>query len=219
MLYKQLIALTRLEWTLEFRKKYTLFAILLYVLSSSYIIYLTFNQIISPNAWNALFWILTIFTSLQASAKNFLGDGSKRFLLYYQWADPRAIILSRILFNAFFVTVLAFLSLLLFSLFLGSPIHDIGQYCVAVILGAIGFSAILSMVSVIASRAENNMALMSILSFPLLLPMLLTAMRFSKNAMMGVAWSEAVPYILSLGLLDLVIILLAYLLFPYLWKQ
>jgi len=208
-----------MEWMLEFRKKYVLFAILLYVLSSSYLIYLTFQQIISPNSWNALFWILTIFTSLQASSKNMLSDGGKRFLIYYQFADPRAIILSKILFNTFQVCLLSLFTLSLFLLFLGNPVNDLLQYVVAVVLGSIGFSAVLSMVSAIASRAENNMALLSILSFPLMLPLLLTSIRFCKNALLGMSWSDAVPYILSMSLLDIVIVLLAYLLFPYLWKH
>jgi heme exporter protein B len=219
MFWRQLWALSRLEWTLEFRKKYVLFAILLYVLSASYIVYLSFNQIIKPNSWNALFWILTIFTSLQASSKNFLNEGGKRFLTYYQWADPRAIIVSKILFNILQVGVLSLFTLLLFSLFLGSPVKTFLQFLVAVVLGSAGFAAILSMVAAIAARAENNMALLSILSFPLLLPLLITAMRFSRHAMLGGSWSDALPFILALGLLDVVVVLLAYLLFPYLWKQ
>jgi len=219
MFWKQLWALSRLEWTLEFRKKYVLFAILLYVLSASYIIYLSFSQIIKPNSWNALFWILTVFTSVQASSKNFLNEGGKRFLIYYQWADPRAIILSKIFFNVLQVSILSLFTLILFMLFLGSPVKAMLQFLVAVILGSMGFAAILSMVSAIASRAENNMALLSILSFPLLLPLLLTAMRFSRHALLGGEWVDAIPFMLSLGLLDVIVVLLAYLLFPYLWKQ
>lgn len=75
------------------------------------------------------------------------------------------------------------------------------------------------MVSAIASKAGNNTTLVAILGFPILIPLLITTIRFSKNAMDGLAWSVSTHYIILLAALNLLVVTLAYLLFPYLWKE
>ncbi len=115
--------------------------------------------------------------------------------------------------------VVAFSGLLFFSLFLGNPVQDFPLYCIAVLLGSIGFAGILSLVSAIASRSNSNFSLMSVLSFPLLLPLLLAAIKLSKNAMDGLDWSVSTSLIIMLAALNAIVLVLAYLLFPYLWRE
>ena len=45
-----------------------------------------------------------------------------------------------------------------------------GQFLLAVVLGGIGFAAVLTLISAIAARAGNGIGLMAILGFPLVLP-------------------------------------------------
>ena len=57
------------------------------------------------------------------------------------------------------------------------------------------------------------------LALPLVLPMLLAVMRASKLSLDGVAWSVTSTYFLGLILLDVITITLAWVLFPYLWRD
>lgn len=111
------------------------------------------------------------------------------------------------------------INLACYSLFIGNPVQDILQFTIAVLLGSLGFAAVLSMVSAIASKAGNNTTLVAILGFPILIPLLITTIRFSKNAMDGLALSVSTHYIILLAALNLLVVTLAYLLFPYLWKE
>ena len=72
---------------------------------------------------------------------------------------------------------------------------------------------------VVEPRAGNGLGLMAILGFPLVLPMLLAVMRASKLSLDGVAWSVTSTYFLGLILLDVITITLAWVLFPYLWRD
>ena len=68
--------------------------------------------------------------------------------------------------------LLSLLSLLFFLLFLGGDVLDqanIPQFLLAVVLGGIGFAAVLTLISAIAARAGNGLGLMAILGFPLVL--------------------------------------------------
>jgi heme exporter protein B len=207
------------EVRMEWRQKYAFNSLLLYVVATVFICYLSFRQIVDLPVWNALFWIIQLFAATNAIAKSFLQEGRGRILYYYTIADPRAIILSKIVYNLILMVVLSAINLLVYSLFIGNPVQDMFMFTIAVLLGSSGFSAVLSMVSAIASKAENNSTLMPILSFPILLPMLMTSIRFTKNAMDGLDWSVSLQYV-WLGLaLNALILALAFLLFPYLWRE
>lgn len=60
---------------------------------------------------------------------------------------------------------------------------------------------------------------MAVLSFPIMVPLLITLIKVSKDAVDGLAFSVSYSYLLVLSLLDLIIVTLSYMLFPYIWKD
>jgi heme exporter protein B len=93
------------------------------------------------------------------------------------------------------------------------------MFFIALFLGCTGLATAFTMISAIASKAGNNFALMAILGFPVVLPLLLASIKLSKYAADGLSWSGALTYLGVLGALNVVIFALAYLLFPYLWRD
>ena len=74
--------------------------------------------------------------------------------------------------------------------------------------------------SAIASKAQQNAALIAILGMPVILPQLLLMMRLSKAAFAEVFREGAVLQLVGINiLLDLLIFALALILFPFLWKD
>jgi heme exporter protein B len=142
-----------------------------------------------------------------------------RQLYYYMIASPESIILSKILYNTGLTLILALLGYGVFSVILGNPVQDQGLFLLNLVLGAMGFSASLTMVSGIASKAGNNATLMAILSFPVIIPILLMAIRISKNALDGLDWSVSADKLLSLFAINVLVAATSYLLFPYLWRS
>ena len=142
-----------------------------------------------------------------------------RQLYHYTLTSAQSIILSKIIYNQFLMLLLGMINLFFYSLFIGNPVQDMTMFLVAVWLGSFGFASALTMISAIASRAGNNTTLMAILGFPVLIPLLITIIRFSKNAMDGIAWSESYRYCMVLIALNVMIAALSFLLFPYLWRE
>jgi heme exporter protein B len=70
-----------------------------------------------------------------------------------------------------------------------------------------------------AAQADNNLGLMAVLGLPVILPMLLLIIRFSKNALDGIAWSVNAQYAWQLMALNALTLALSYILFPYLWRE
>src|SRR5688500_15798690 len=105
-MFSEVIGLIRKEIILEWRFRYALNGILLYVISTVFVCYLSFKQV-NPASWNALFWIILLFASINAVTKSFIQENRGRQLYYYTIASPRAIILAKIIYNMFLVLLLS----------------------------------------------------------------------------------------------------------------
>jgi heme exporter protein B len=87
------------------------------------------------------------------------------------------------------------------------------------LLGALGFSSTLTMISAIAAKAGNNAVLMAVLGFPVILPMLLLLIKVSKNAMDGLDRAASIEEIFTLLAINLIVVSVSYLLFGFLWRS
>lgn len=219
---KEIKALITKEIQLELRQKNALYGMLLYMVSTVYICYLSFklksNQL-SPITWNTLFWIILVFTAVNAIAKSFTQERYGRLLYYYTLASPVGIILAKIIYNTLLMLLLALVGFGFYALVMGNPVGDMGLYLVSIVLGAIGFSSTLTMISGIASKAENSATLMAVLSFPVILPMLLMLLKISKNALDGLDRGSSQDEILTLLAIDTIVLTLSVILFPFLWRS
>ena len=219
MLLKEIKYLLRKEILLEWRLKYALNGILLYVISTTFVCYLSFKIINHPATWNALFWFIILFASTNAVAKSFIQESKGRLLYLYTLVSPQAMILSKIIYNSFLMLIISVTTFLFYSLFIGNIVQDVPMFLVALLLGSMGFSSVLTMVSAIASKTNNNVTLMAILSFPILLPLLMSLLKLSKNAIDGLDRAVSFDYLIMLFSLNVIVIMLSYILFPYLWKE
>ncbi|MCH8318602.1 MAG: heme exporter protein CcmB [Bacteroidetes bacterium] len=219
MLLNQIKHLIAKEILVEWRQKYAFNGILLYIASTVFVCYLSFKNIIDPPTWNALFWIIMLFVSVNAIAKSFVQENSARQLYIYTLVSPQAIILSKMIYNSILMIFLSLVCFGFYSLFIGYIVQDTLLFLVTLILGSMGFSTVLTMVSAIAAKTNNNATLMAILSFPMLIPLLMIVIKVSKNAVDGLDRSVSYDYMLILMLLNLIVVILSYLLFPYLWRD
>ena len=79
-LMDQIIALIKKDLLVDFRQKYVVAGIALYVFATIYIAYLAFNNVITSATWNALFWLILLFSSITGLGKSF-GQEAHRFAL------------------------------------------------------------------------------------------------------------------------------------------
>lgn len=219
---KEILALVQKEITLEWRQKYALNGMLLYLISTIFICYQGFKAkagVIDAITWNTLFWIIMLFTGINSIARSFMQERAGRLLYMYSLASPRGIILSKIIYNSLLMCTLSLAGFGFYAIIMGNPVQDILYYLISILLGSIGFATTLTLIAGIASKAENNSTLMAILSFPIILPTLLIVMKLSKNAMDGIDRGSSTNEIVILLALDLMVIVLSYILFPYLWRS
>lgn len=217
MSHRHITTLFKKDLLLEIRQQYTFYGILLYVASTIFVLYLAMGQP-AMEVWNGLFWMIQLFICINAVAKSFLQEGRGRMLYFYSIAGPRDFILSKLLFNSALMVAMSLVSLVLFQLFLGDPLVDFFKFVGIVCLGGWSLSLVFTFLAAIAARAQQNAAMMAILGFPLIIPQVLLLMRIS-NIAFGMVQQGLWPMILVLLGLDLFVIVLAVILFPFLWKD
>jgi heme exporter protein B len=203
---------------LEIRQQYTFYGVLLYVASTIFVLYLAMNQP-EEKVWNGLFWMIQLFICVNAVAKSFLQESQGRMLYFYTIAGARDFILSKLLFNALLMMLMSIVSLLLFMLLLGNPVMNPLRFMGIVCLGGCSLSLVFTVLAAIAARARQGAALMAILGFPLIIPQILLLMKMSNTAFSDVIQAGLWQIVMLLVLLDVLVIVLAIILFPFLWKD
>jgi heme exporter protein B len=214
---KNIFALFKKDLLLEIRQQYSFYGVLLYIAATIFVLYMAVETPES-NVWNGLFWVIQLFISINAVAKSFLQESRGRMLYFYSIAGPRDFVLAKLIFNSLLMVVMSLLSLILFSLFLGSPVQKTGAFIGLVLLGGWSLSLVFTFLAAIAAKAQQNAAIIAILGFPLIIPQLLLLMRLS-NAAFSETTAIPVVTVLLLMALDGMVILLAIILFPFLWKD
>lgn len=202
---------------LELRQQYSFYGILLYIGSTIFVLYMAIESPES-NVWNGLFWVIQLFICINAVAKSFLQESKGRMLYFYSVASPADFVLAKLLFNSLLMLVMSLLSLLLFSLFLGNPMEKAVPFIGLVLLGGWSLSLVFTFLAAIAAKAHQNAAIMAVLGFPIILPQLLLLMRLSKAAFAPLL-TIPLSTVLLVVALDSMVILLAVILFPFLWKD
>ncbi len=217
--WKRIRALIKKDVLLEWRQPFQSLSMVLYLVSTVYIIYLIFNAIIRPEVWVALFWISYLFGAMIISSKSFQRESGGRYFYFYTLCTPAELMMAKLLFNAVLFALLALLNWGLFSLFLGNAIENNDVFLLLCVMGGFSFSAVLTLINGISVKVKNHPALSAILGFPLMLPIILVLLAGSARAMVGEVFSETQPYIIALGGLTFTSGLLSVMLFPFLWRE
>jgi len=214
---RHIYTLIKKDLLLEVRQQYSFYGILLYIIATIFVLYMTIRE---PEAkvWNGLFWVIQLFICINAVAKSFLQETRGRMLYFYSIVNPRDFILAKLVFNSVLMLLMSFLSILLFSLFLGNPVQKVLPFIGLVLLGGWSLSLVFTFLSAIAAKAQQNAAIMAILGFPIIIPQLMLLIQLSNTVFsdkMGIAYST----LLLIIALDVLVVMLAVILFPFLWKD
>jgi heme exporter protein B len=214
---RHIFTLFKKDLLLEVRQQYSFYGILLYIMATIFVLFMAIDEP-ETKVWNGLFWVIQLFICINAVAKSFLQESKGRMLYFYSIASPGDFVLAKLLFNSLLMLAMSLLSLLLFTIFLGNPIQKAGSFIGLVLLGGWSLSLVFTFLAAIAARAQQNAAIMAVLGFPLIIPQLLLLMKLS-NAAFNPVLTIPVTTILLLIALDVMIVILAVILFPFLWKD
>lgn len=217
-LTKEVQILVAKELALEWRSKQAINSIVLYVVSTVFVCYQAFESV-DTLVWNALFWIILLFASINAVSRSFVQESQYRQLYYYSITSPKAIILSKIIYNMILMTLLSVVTFIIYALIFQNTIGDTPLYLFSIFLGSISFATVFTMVSGISSKTGNNSTIMAILAFPVVIPVLILLLKLSSNALKGLDRASSEKEIVTLIAINVITVTVSLLLFPYIWRD
>lgn len=201
----------------EWRNRYAINGILVQLISAVFISSLCFKGV-KPMTWNALYWIIILFSAVNAIARSFIQEREGRLLYYHSLVNPIAVLYSKMLFNTLLSVLIATIAFVVFAILLGMPDWDIMRYSVLVLLFAIGLGFLFTAISSIASKTKSGGILMPVLSFPLIIPMMVVGIAGSVFVVLG-DHTNFLQNASIMALIDVMIAVLASVMFKFLWQD
>src|SRR5262245_59002446 len=119
----------------EWKQRHAFFGLVLYCAATIFISYLAFRNSIDIITWNALFWIIMLFASVNALAKSFLSESRGRRLYYYTLVSASVFYMSKLLYGIILMLILSCISLIIFSALNGTPEWNFTSYFLSMITG------------------------------------------------------------------------------------
>ena len=203
---------------LESKSPHLIAANVLYVVTIIFIIYRIFNQL-SPPTWVAVFWIVFMFTSINATIHSYSNEQGKSILFYYSIMHPLAFYLSKSLFNFLVIILSSGLVYLFMTLFLESPVVEQQMFLHTLVLSSLAVSIIFSFTSAIAVHTQIKHTMMTLLSLPLIIPVIMIAVKLSLISVeFLIDDGSGGDYAILIGI-NLIMLGIGSYLFPYLWRS
>ncbi len=205
------------EFAIDFRKKSAIGGVLLFVFSSVLVLKLSFTKP-DPLVWLSLFWLISLFAAFNSVLKSFTNEKNARQLYYYQILTPLQAHFSKLIYCCLNLILINILTFCVMAMLLLQPMRVLSVFFLTLCMGAISFAIILSFVSAVAAKADNPNLLISILGFPVVIPVLILLVKLSKNGLMLVdtAWYWEIINVVGI---DAILIALTIVLIPFLWRE
>ena len=195
LLAKASWAVFRKDVRAELRTRYALNALALFAVSTVVAISLGVGPLTRspdlPLIHAALLWIAILFAAFTGLARAFVQEEEARTAAALRLAaPPTAVYLGKLLFNLLLLLLLAALTALLFVILLRVQIGNLGLFVALLLEGSLGLVAATTLIAAIIARASVKGALFAVLSFPLLAPLLVVAIKGTALALEGAGWDR-----------------------------
>ena len=208
----------------EFRSRQALNAVALFAVCSIVAVSLGLGPLNRsaelPLVHAALLWIVLLFAAFTALARVFVVEEEQRTAAALRLAaPPHAVYLGKLLFNLLLLCALTVLVAVLAIVLLRMQVRSPGPFVVLLVTGALGLVAGTTLIAAMIARAASRGALFAVLSFPILIPMLVTAVRGTALALSGTGWDRCIAPIQTLIAYAVAMFVTSLFLFAYVWED
>ncbi len=210
------------DWRSELRTRYAISALGMFILTTISIVLFSLGSEGAPiDALSGMLWVVIFFSAMSGLSRIFVAEEERGTAMTLQLhTPPSAVYAGKLLFNVVLVLALTLLAVLLYAGFIsGFVIKTYSIFALTVILGGLGFAAAATIIAAIIARASTKGTLYPVLSFPILLPLLLTVINATRLAADGAILAEAYGEFQILISYIVVVVTVSYLVFDYVWKD
>lgn len=158
----------------EYRNRLALNVLFLFTLSSLLLIAFSVRQLVLPERMQAaLLWITLVFAAASGLGRAFLQEAERGTLTQLQLLVGADVVwTAKAMVNLVLLLLVEAIAVVAMHVWLGVVVLDVTQLMATLLLGALGLSSAITMLSALIAVAQQRSALLPILLFPLLVPLL-----------------------------------------------
>jgi heme exporter protein B len=206
----------------EMRTRYAMNALLMFVVTSvATILFALRGDEVSTDVLSGMFWVVIFFTAMSGLSRIFVSEEERGTTMTLQLvASPSVVYCGKLIFNCGLTLALSSaVTVLYLTVFPAFIIKSMTIFTLTIFLGSLGFASAATIIAAIIAKANTKGTLYPVLSFPILIPLLMTVMRSTARALDGEMFNAALGEFQILVSYLMILIAGSYLLFDYVWKD
>lgn len=168
----------------EFRTRFVINTVLAFVFASLFVVLFSVKaEELSPTPRAGLIWIIIIFAALTSLARIYVQETDRNTLdLLRLHSSASIVFIGKWLYNSLFLFPVAILTCFLYILMLDITIQSWPILMLTFFLGAMGMSSVSTFMALIVSQANRRGTLFSVITLPLLVPLIVLLVKLTKVA-------------------------------------
>ena len=214
------LAVLRKDLSIEFRTRYAYSALVMFAITTLVTVSFAVGGFMEDDITAALLWIILFFSAMAGLSRTFVHEEETGTVTALKMAaEPEPVFIGKYLFNVVLLLSLTVLIVPLYIVFLNLSIPLLPGFIATVFLGSMGLAGASTILAAIVSKAGAKGSLMTVLSFPILLPLLFGAISATRTALAGGAPGAINIDLLLLLFYNGVALVASLLLFEYVWNE
>ena len=219
---RQVAAIVQKDIAAEFRTKENLSAMIVF----SLLVLVIFNFAFELQGLDitvvgsGVLWTAFTFSGILGLGRSFAAEKDKGSLegVLLSPVDRGAVFLGKAISNFLFISVMEAVTLPLFAVLNNAaiPWWPLVPY---IILGTIGFAAMGTLLSAVASSTKMREVMLPILLFPVAVPLLMAAVKLTSGALQAHAFSEVANWFSILIAYDAIFLVVSFWVFEYVVEE
>ena len=221
-MFSIIIAVAEKDIRSEVRNRYGITAIGLFVITTvSLIMFAVAEEPLQRPLAAAILWVIMFYTAMTGLGRAFVSEEERGTALFLRLNAPSlAIYFGKLFVNIALSIAANTIATLLMMLFMSSVV--VGDWLVliaTVIIGSVGLAAVLSIVSAIVAKAGTRNAILPVLSFPMLVPIIMPGVNAMLAALAGLTLLEASGDLLLMSSYTGLVIIASVFVFDFIWAD
>ena len=208
------------DFKIEFRNKYAINISLAFAGISTLTISLILGgRPLAPQTEAIIFWIILFFSAISGLAYIFVREEEKQNSLFLAINfSPETIYLSKLIFNIILFFVIQTIVALLYIFFRQLEIKNILLWLLITNSGGLAISITITILGAMIAKTNNQGGLFTVISFPLLLPVLWVAISGTARSLQAeqISYYKDIYFLLAFSG---IILTVSFLLFKSIWSE
>ncbi|MCL1872825.1 MAG: heme exporter protein CcmB [Clostridiales bacterium] len=180
-LYRSITAILKKDFLNELRSYYALSTLIMFILTALSSLSMSLGGITpAPHLLAALLWVILFFSAMAGLSRVFAQEADAGTLFTLKvYALPQAVYFGKLIFSFLLLAGINIILLPLFILFFNIDSPRFLPLLGILLLGSAGLAAVSTLTAAMSAQARGRSSLFTVLTFPLILPQFLSAIRLT----------------------------------------